>query len=86
MDARFTITNMAIETLTAKQEENSLYISDFSVTLKQIRTTSTADVAYDSGKYQSYNGLQAQPVEESGKVEGKKSSSSFAYQAIFGDN
>lgn len=40
------MTNMAIETITAIQPENTKYFSDFAVTLKQIRIAQTISTAY----------------------------------------
>lgn len=38
------MTNMAIETIIAIQPEDSIYISNFSITLKEIRTASTVSI------------------------------------------
>jgi hypothetical protein len=40
------MTNMAIETITAIQPEGSIYITDFAVTLKEIRIAQVASTAY----------------------------------------
>lgn len=42
------MTSMAIESITAIQGENSIYISDFSVTLKQLRIASTTSTAFSN--------------------------------------
>jgi hypothetical protein len=55
------ITNMAIESIVAIQDENSIYVSDFSITLKQMRFAQTLTTAF--GVAQSIfgdAGLQAQ--------------------------
>lgn len=43
------MTNMAIENITAIQPENSMFISDFAVTLKEIRIAQTSTTAFSSG-------------------------------------
>ena len=40
------MTNMAIETITAIQPEGSIYITDFSITLKEIRIAQVVSTAY----------------------------------------
>lgn len=66
--------NMAIESLVARQGEDSRSISDFSITLKQVRTASFVTVPFNAANYQSRNGLQRQEPEEKGKVQGRDSS------------
>jgi hypothetical protein len=43
--------NMAIESIVAIQSEDSRFISDFSITLKEIRTVSILNVAADATRY-----------------------------------
>lgn len=44
------ITNMAIESIVAIQDENSIYVSDFSVTLKQMRFAQTLTTAFSAAQ------------------------------------
>jgi len=67
------IKNMAIKTLTAVQDEETNQITNFSITLKQIRTVSTQVVAFDKKKYQSRSKQQKQDIINKGKAKGKKS-------------
>lgn len=66
--------NMAIESLVARQTEDTRDISDFSITLKQIRTASFVTVPFNAANYQSRNGQQRQEAEEKGKVQGRDTS------------
>ena len=44
------ITNMAIESIVAIQDENSIYVTDFSVTLKQMRFAQTLTTAFGAAQ------------------------------------
>lgn len=68
------LTNMAIETLTATQGEDSRFISNFSITLKQIRTASTQVAAFDASKFATKAGQQRGPLENKGKAQGEDQS------------
>lgn len=57
------MTNMAIESIAAYQGEESKYISDFSITLKEMRFAKTSTVAFDPAKYKS--GASTQSVSTS---------------------
>ena len=48
--------NMAIESVVAIQSEDSRFISDFSITLKQIRTVSILSVQKNDGRYNTREG------------------------------
>jgi len=45
--------NMAIESITAVQSADSRYISEFTITLKEIRYAKTKTISFDSSKYRS---------------------------------
>lgn len=66
--------NMAIETIIAKQEEDSQWISDFQITLKEIRMVSTQsnpfDYTRDIGDLSQITGQQASPTVNNGTVQG----------------
>lgn len=65
------LTNMMIETIVAIQDENSLFITDFSVTLKQMRFAQTLTTAYSAA--QSLDGdaaIQGQNLVNIGNVPG----------------
>ncbi len=68
------VTNMAIETIVATQEETTRTMSDFSITLKKIRTVSVASVEFDPNKYQNRSQQQAQGTAEQGNNQGQDSS------------
>lgn len=76
------ITNMAIETITVVQDENSVFVSDFSVTFKKIRIAKTLTTAFSNNApgssaipdvarvLEGAAGLQAEPVTNIGNVPG----------------
>lgn len=75
------MTNMAIEGITAVQTEASEYISDFSVTLKEIRTVSIINSAFDAARFAISEGTpedlfqgrtleQRSPLENVGNMDG----------------
>lgn len=70
------LTDMYIESITAIQGENSRFLSDFQINLKQVRTTSLQIVKFDIKKYQSRSGQQAAPQVDNGKAQGKVRESS----------
>lgn len=61
---------MAIESLSATQSGKSLYVSDFSITLKEIRTVSTSTVPFDATKYQGRSADQSAPIQDKGVANG----------------
>tara|TARA_R110000851_G_scaffold306239_4_gene464497 strand:- start:1284 stop:2090 length:807 start_codon:yes stop_codon:yes gene_type:complete len=63
--------NMAIETISAVQEENTNDISSFTITLKQIRFASTTTVKFDKKDYDSKAGSQRSEIEDKGKAQGE---------------
>jgi uncharacterized protein (DUF2141 family) len=63
--------NMAISSLVAHQGEDSDTISDFTVTLKQIRQANTQIVAFDKKKYQDRAKQQAQTTTNKSNTKGK---------------
>lgn len=65
-------TEMAIENITSKQNEDNEQITDFSITLKKIRKASTQTVAFDASKYQGRLKQQASNVVNKGKANGDK--------------
>lgn len=66
------ITNMAIIKVVALQDERSKYISDFSITLKKIRTVSVRSVQFDPKKYQNRTQQQAEPTAQQGNNQGQQ--------------
>lgn len=79
------LTNMAIETITAIQPENSKYITDFAVTFKQMRIAQTSTTAFSAGGIggvvapggpiqQGDAALQAQPTSQLGPTPGATTS------------
>lgn len=75
------VSSMVIESITAVQDEKTTFVSDFSVTLKQIRiaqTLSSAFILSGTGgtvppggvAYQGDSALQAQPVTNLGATQG----------------
>lgn len=68
------IPNMAIENLLAEQPDDTNSITNFSITLKEIRTASVETVQYTASKYQGHAALQQSPTVNKGKVQGQASS------------
>ncbi len=66
------VNNMAIESITAYESEDSKFIADFSITLKKIRQASTQNAPFDPNKYQSRTGIQRSGEVNSGKTQGTK--------------
>jgi hypothetical protein len=64
------VTNMAIETIVATQDETTRNMSDFSLTLKKIRTVAVNTVSFDPNKYQNRSQQQAQNTSEQGNNQG----------------
>jgi hypothetical protein len=75
------MSNMAVESIVATQSEVTKYISDFTITLKQIRTVSILNVDLKSNQYvtdqsttkETYQGRaapQSEPVTQVGNVPG----------------
>lgn len=64
------INNMAIERVVAKQGEETKYMSDFSVTLKQLRTVSTKTATFNAANYQGGAAAQAAPEVNQGNTPG----------------
>lgn len=63
--------NMAIESITATQDSLSQNISNFSITLKQIRTASTINADFQPQSYQSRTKQQREPQDEKSGVVGR---------------
>ncbi len=64
------ISNLAIESISARQGEASRSVSDFTITLKKIRTVSIANASFDPQKYQARTQQQAETETKNGKTEG----------------
>ncbi len=64
------ITNMAIESVVATQGENSRDLSEFTITLKQLRFASSITVAFDPTNYQNRASPQTAPTVNGGKTAG----------------
>lgn len=65
------ITNMAVMSVSAIQDEKSKYMSDFSITLKKIRTVSVRSVQFDPKKYQNRTQQQSEPTAQLGNNQGQ---------------
>ena len=72
-------TNMAVMSIQANQPEASKYISNFSITLKQIRTVSTQEVPFDIGAYEGRAKVQNQETANKGKTQGSSANSSILF-------
>lgn len=66
--------NMAIMNIRPNQGEKSRFISDFSITLKQINFVGTQTVAFDASLYQSRNQSQRAEEVDKGKAQGVQTS------------
>lgn len=77
------MTNMAVETIVARQGEDSRFISDFTITLKEIRFANTEFVQLTS---QGRRASQAQATDDRGIVNGNEVQSSVLYDIFFGDD
>lgn len=66
------ITNMAIENITATQDENTRSMCDFSITLKKIRTVEVKTISYDPNKYQNRAAQQIQSTAQQGNNQGQE--------------
>ena len=75
------VRDMAIENLVAVQGDNA-YITDFSITLKQIRTATTQLVDFDETQYQGRTQNQKAEEADQGKAEGKKLNQSLAKRLL----
>lgn len=73
------MTNMAIETITATQGENTRFITDFTVTLKEVRFASTQIVPITK---QGKAAIQSQPVDDRSTILGKEQDASVLAQII----
>lgn len=65
------ISNLAIEAIAATQTEDSKYISDFSITLKKIRTVSSATVVFNPDDFFGSAAAQIQGVVNQGNTQGQ---------------
>lgn len=70
--------NMAIETIIATQGEDSQDISEFQITLKQVRFASITTVPFNPDKFQSRAKNQNAPKTKNGKASGQKKNKSLA--------
>jgi len=77
--------NMAIESISAKQNELTQDMSEFTISLKEIRFATTETVAFDAEAYQERAGQQAEEVAKQGKTEGVKPNESYLYTITTGD-
>ena len=75
--------DMAIENVIAIQSNNR-FISDFSITLKKIRTVETQFVTFDSSKYQGRGAQQRSEEKDQGKVKGTTRNISFLKSSLTG--
>lgn len=64
------ISNMAIESVVAVQDEDTKYMSSFTITLKQIRTVSTRTIPFDSAQYQNNASYQHETEVNNGSTLG----------------
>lgn len=63
--------NMLIEGIVAVQPEDSKFVSEFSITLKQIRTTSLVFTSFNAERFQEREQEQRQDKVDNGKLSGK---------------
>jgi hypothetical protein len=68
------MTSMAIESVSAKQSADTQDMSDFTITLKEMRFAQTQTAKFDPDRFQSRTQEQAQDVSEKGKTGGKDES------------
>ena len=66
------LTNMAIESIVATQGESSKDISNFSITLKKIRTASISLTKFDKDDFQGRAKNQKSPQVDNGKAKGNE--------------
>lgn len=64
------MSSMAIESVSAVQEEDSLYVSTFTVTLKEMRFATTQTIEYTPEQYQGRTADQRAPVLNNGNMQG----------------
>lgn len=64
------MTNMAIESVIPYQGESTKDMSDFTITLKEMRFAQTKTTTFDEKNYQSRTRTQSAPVTSGGKVNG----------------
>lgn len=64
------ITNMAIQSVVANQDEVSKTMSDFTITLKKINVATTSTISYQPDQYQNRASEQNQPATPQGNNQG----------------
>jgi hypothetical protein len=74
------LTNMAIESIAARQPDDTKDMSDFTITLKQIRIAKTAFVPFNASDYQGAAAAQAAPTVNSTNVQGADESLLYQVQ------
>lgn len=75
--------NMAIESIEAIQPPDTQDISEFAITLKEIRFVDVENTTFDSEKYQSRTGSQREDLEDQGNISG--TDQSILDGILFGD-
>lgn len=75
--------SMAIQSITARQDEGSTDITDFSVTLKELRFADVQVTEFDENEYRSAIEVQSTPPASVGEVQGQQRNSSLLFN-IFG--
>lgn len=74
------MTNMLVEDIVATQDETTRYVSDFSITLKELRTASTSGIFSEAaGALQGRAGAQRAETSNNGKVQGVEKPVSILY-------
>ncbi len=76
--------NMVIQSISFRQDGDSKFISDISVTLKEFRVAEVRTVNYDDNQFPPREEIQSGEVEDQGIIRGEDVDSSFLFQA-FGD-
>ncbi len=66
------VTNMAIESISARQEENTRSMCDFTISLKKIRTVEVKVTGFDPKMYQNRSEEQISPLVEQGNNQGSE--------------
>ena len=75
---------MLIQSLIFTQDSDSKYISDITVTLKEIRVAETKTVAFDQNIFPPPVKVQSAPEENQGKTGSKKENVSLLYSVVHG--
>lgn len=76
------VTNLAIESITAIQDDTTRSASTFIVTLKKIRVASTQTTAFNKLQYQDKAAIQNEPVQQLGNNQGTDYNAAYLDQFV----